>query len=236
MSLPGWGTPPAWRRWPRGSVRIFEEVTRRAAELLAEHLPHTEGEVARVFMQGTAIGTTVMTHGVALPHFREPGLSAPVLLAVRIREGVPADTYDPFGGQHHVSQPLHAILYLVSPEALPALHLQVLARLAQQVEGEGFLEHWMHAPDAAGLKEALLREERSLTLTLNTGHAMVGRPLQEAPLPSGCLVALVRREGEIFVPSGTSLLQEGDRLTILGNPGELGRLAGEELRTASDPG
>lgn len=50
--------------------------------------------------------------------------------------------------------------------------------------------------------------------------------------PAGALVALVRRRGETLVPRGATVLEAGDRLTILGDPGGLRelrrRLTGEE--------
>jgi mannitol/fructose-specific phosphotransferase system IIA component (Ntr-type) len=207
----------------------FEHVTRRAAAGLAEHLPRTAAEIAGTFLQGTAIGTTVVTQGVALPHFRLRGLTAPVLLAVRIRDGVPAETYDPFGGRQTQEHPLHAVFYLVSPEELPALHLQVLASLAQQVETPGFLARWLAAPDEPALKAALLHEERFLTLELQLGGPgaeLIDGRLRDLPIPSGCLVALVRRGEETFVPAGYTVLRVGDRLTVIGDPEGLARLRG----------
>jgi Trk K+ transport system NAD-binding subunit len=38
------------------------------------------------------------------------------------------------------------------------------------------------------------------------------------------LAALVRRDGQITVPSGPTTLEEGDRVTIIGNPAGIDRL------------
>ncbi len=44
-------------------------------------------------------------------------------------------------------------------------------------------------------------------------------------MPEGSLVALIRRQGEVLVPRGRTVLQEGDRLTIIGEPMGLATLA-----------
>jgi basic amino acid/polyamine antiporter, APA family len=49
-------------------------------------------------------------------------------------------------------------------------------------------------------------------------------PLREAPLHDGTLVALVSRRAGVLVPTGSTILEEGDRLTILGGPAALERI------------
>ena len=44
----------------------------------------------------------------------------------------------------------------------------------------------------------------------------IDRALREIRLPEGSLVAVVHRGEETLVPSGRTVLAEGDRLTILG--------------------
>ncbi|PSP79013.1 potassium transporter [Halobacteriales archaeon QS_1_68_20] len=48
--------------------------------------------------------------------------------------------------------------------------------------------------------------------------AFVGRPIREIgpELPAGCLVALVTRDGETFVPAADDTIQRGDHVTLLG--------------------
>jgi Trk K+ transport system NAD-binding subunit len=36
-------------------------------------------------------------------------------------------------------------------------------------------------------------------------------------MPKGSLVALIRRKGETIIPRGQTVLEEGDRLTIIGD-------------------
>ncbi|MEF8817146.1 MAG: TrkA C-terminal domain-containing protein, partial [Salinibacter sp.] len=77
------------------------------------------------------------------------------------------------------------------------------------------------------VKESLLHHERYLTLQLLSGTStdeFIGRTVSDLNLPAGVLVALVRRDGQITVPSGRTTLQEGDRVTIIGNPASIDRL------------
>jgi Trk K+ transport system NAD-binding subunit len=79
------------------------------------------------------------------------------------------------------------------------------------------------------MKEILLRDERYLSLRLAADGPtaeLVGKTLRELRLHEGVLVALVRRRGEILIPRGNTVLEPGDRLTILGDPEGIRALAG----------
>jgi Trk K+ transport system NAD-binding subunit len=43
-------------------------------------------------------------------------------------------------------------------------------------------------------------------------------------MPAGNLVALVRRNGQIHIPNGSTTLSEGDRITIIGDAAGINRL------------
>lgn len=45
---------------------------------------------------------------------------------------------------------------------------------------------------------------------------LAGRALRNVQLPGDCLVALVKRSTELFVPNGNTVLKMGDQLTFLG--------------------
>ena len=47
---------------------------------------------------------------------------------------------------------------------------------------------------------------------------MIGKALKEINFPEGCLVALMHRGGQTIIPKGNSIFEEGDRLTIIGDP------------------
>ncbi len=117
---------------------------------------------------------------------------------------------------------------LISGESDPGQHLRILAQLAGRMEDETFMNEWMASADEQALKEALLRDDRFLSLELKTGtpsESLIGSPLKDLHMPEGSLVALIRRRGETLVPRGGTVLREWDRLTILGEPAGLAELS-----------
>ena len=71
-----------------------------------------------------------------------------------------------------------------------------------------------------------------------TGAELVGARLRDPNFPSGVLVALVHRDDQSFVPTGDEVIRDGDRLTIIGNPGMVESLrqqfgAGEDITPQS---
>jgi NhaP-type Na+/H+ and K+/H+ antiporter len=137
-----------------------------------------------------------------------------------------------------LSDPVYAFFFLVSPTDDEGEHLRTLATLANRVDEEQFLVEWRAASNEQEIKESLLHHERYLTLHLlsstSTGN-LIGRSVADLNLPAGMLVALVRRNGQIHVPSGSTTLQEGDRMTVIGNPAGIDRLY-ELYRTGEQEG
>jgi amino acid transporter/mannitol/fructose-specific phosphotransferase system IIA component (Ntr-type) len=198
----------------------FEELVAQASRLLAQRLPVSADRLEDGFMQGTLVGMTPVERGVALPHLRLPGVDTAEMVLVRARNGIPVPVGSPLG-QTRTSDPVYAVFFLVSPEHDPARHLRLLAQLAGRVEEEDFRASWLAARDERGLQEILLRSERFVSLAVGSDGPLAewrGRALADIRLPDGCLVAVVRRHEEVIVPQGSTVLQEGDWLTIIGSP------------------
>ena len=51
--------------------------------------------------------------------------------------------------------------------------------------------------------------------------------LKQIEIPSGCLVALLRRNKDTIIPDGDTIFEDGDKLTIIGNPAGLNELRKE---------
>jgi hypothetical protein len=167
------------------------------------------------------MGGTPVAHGAALLHTRLAGLDASEMVLVRCRGGVKVDMDDEEMVRKAAEAPIQAIFFLVSGEADPGRHLRILAQLAGRVEDEEFIAEWLAGHDELELKETLLRDDRFLSLKLLSGskaEPLIGKALRELQLPPGCLIALIRRYGETIVPRGRTVLREGDRLTIIGEP------------------
>jgi amino acid transporter/mannitol/fructose-specific phosphotransferase system IIA component (Ntr-type) len=189
----------------------------------ATALENTTGVPARVLADGFLAeargGFLPVARGAGLPHLRVDGLTRPTLLLVRCAGGVsgvngtsPLENGDLSG--------VHALFFLVSPRERPGQHLRLLGHLATQIDDPDFLPRWMDAGSPEELKATLVREERSVTLRVGEGRATagwVGRPIMSLGLPRGTLVAVVRRGDDSIVPDGSSVLEEGDLLTLIGD-------------------
>ena len=199
----------------------LEELVAAVSEHLVQGLELDPDEVAERLCREMRSGFVPTGRGTAIPHIRVPGSGRARLVLVRCRVGIddprPGDLpMDPAG--------LQALFFLASPEEGPGRHLRFLGTLATQVEDPDFLERWLGAGEASELKSILLRDERILTVAVGATpqtHAWVGHTLQEIHLPPNALVALVRRGSEDIIPHGSTRLQEGDELTLLGDAAQL---------------
>jgi len=197
----------------------FEDIVLSASEELASLLPATASSLAEGFLHGTRVGVTPVTSGVALPHLRLPDITQSTMVIVRSRDGITVDVGDAFGG-HHEEDSVHAIFFLVSPEDDPSQHLRLLAQLAGHVDQEGFMTRWLTATTNQEMKEILLREDMFLSIQLKKGtktESFIDLAIHRLGFPEGCLVALIHRRGHMVVPRGSTVLEEDDQLTIIGD-------------------
>ena len=149
------------------------------------------------------------------------------MVLVRSKIGIDIDLSESFG-HLELDEPVRAFVFLVSPERQLGPHLRSVAQIATTVDAPDFLERWMECTSDAELRALLLRDERFLQLTVRQGGVadeLVGKRLRDPRFPAGALVALVHRDDSSFVPTSEEVIQDGDRLTIIGNPGAV-----EELR------
>lgn len=206
----------------------YEEIVHQAAEKLAERVSVPAQRLEEGFLQGTKVGATPVSHGVALPHVRLHEIEYPTLVMVRVRKGVHIDIDEEFLGEEEANTPVHALFFVASPDANPGQHLRLLAQIAAHTDDERFIRHWLNARDEPELKELLLRDERFLSLHIkpdSKAAALRDRAIRDLNMPKGSLIALIHRGGEIIFPRGSTILKEGDRLTIIGEPIGIRKLA-----------
>lgn len=197
----------------------FEGVVQRVSKELSSIIHLTPKEIMGQVMEGTRIGATPVTRGVALPHFRTDRIDQAEMAIVRCRQGVQMRTYDPLTLEEADEVLIYALFFLVSPEDNPTQHLRILARIAERVDEVSFSVEWDQARNEGELRESLLHDDRFVVLKIKatkpTG-VLIDKLLRDAGIPRGCLVAMLIREGESFVPNGRTILQDGDELTIIG--------------------
>ncbi len=199
----------------------FEEVVEDISKLLSKLLPFTPKEIATQILDGTRIGATPVTHGVALPHFRSDGIDKAIMILVRSKSGVKIKVYNPLTQEEEEVQVVNAIFFLVSPENNPSQHLRILAQIAGRVDDDDFMKDWYKANSEQELKETLLHNERFLSLVINgtdKTSGLLDKALREISLPEDTLVAMISRDENIIIPKGGTVLKSGDRITIIGNP------------------
>ena len=202
----------------------FEDVARKAAGLLADRVAGSANEIFDGYKRGTRIGMTPVSHGAALPHLRMPGLDNSEMVLVRAPQGMGINFADELGRHRDPEQPVQAAFFFVSPEDNPGQHLRILAQIAERVDDDEFMQEWLGAVDEQQLKETLLRNDRYLALTVlgdSKNRRLIGKSVAGARFPAGCLIALVRRENQTFVPRASTVIEDGDRLTLIGEPGLL---------------
>lgn len=196
----------------------FRELTWEASAYLAEGLEVSARDLAEGFLQGTALGATPVSKGAALPHVRHSGIDRPRMVLVRSVRGIELDVQE---ASNRSRGPIHAVFFLASPDDDPGRHLRLLAQMAGRVDDPAFMEGWLAAPDDQALKEALLQRERLCAIELeeNTPTAeLIGLSVSEVTMPEETLIALVKRGDNVLVPRGSTRLEAGDRLTIIGEP------------------
>lgn len=204
----------------------YKQVVDEVSARLAEEFGISTKTLRHGFLEGAPYSAVSVSHGAALPYCRLDGIEESKMVMVHCQSGICVDLEDEIEDLD-LSEPVYAFFFLVSPKDDEGEHLRTLATLANRTDEEQFLVEWRAATDEQEAKESLLHHERYLTLHLLSGTSteeLLDRPVSDLNLPAGVLVALVRRDGQITVPSGSTTLREGDRVTIIGNPAGIDRL------------
>jgi len=199
----------------------FESLLQVVAHKLRTIIPLTPEEIIDQVMEGTRIGATPVAHGVALPHFRTHRIEHAEMALIRNLKGISMTLYDPLTHKEKETIQVTAVFFLISPERDPAQHLRILARIAERVDEDNFAAEWQGARDEHDIKESLLHDDQifSMRIANNSSSAeLVDRALNQIEFPPGCLATILSRSGISFVPDGKTILQQGDRLTIIGDP------------------
>ena len=199
----------------------FEGIAQEAAALLAARTGLPADRLEEGFLDSSLTETTPVSLGVVLPHLRLAEADRQELVIVRSRTGLALPTSALDDATPDADGQVWGAFFLLSPEEPPGLHLRTLAALASRIDEPQFLESWRGAKTEQDLKEVLIHNDRTLALTVRREGptaALVGAALKELRLPQGVLVALVHRAGRIAVPGGSTVLDAGDRLTIIGEP------------------
>jgi len=205
----------------------FTDTVNLTAAFLSKNISLSKDEIVKRIMEGTRVGATPVMRGVALPHFRCSGIEHSMLVLIRAKNGIEIPIYNPLTYEEENLEKVTAVFFLISPEEDPTQHLRILAQIAGRVDDDSFADEWINAKDEQQLKEVLLHDDNFHALHIIKGKKteyFINKILKETKLPSGCLVALIQRSGEIIVPNGNTQILEDDRITIIGDPSSIKEL------------
>jgi amino acid transporter len=166
-----------------------------------------------------ATQATRLKQGVYFKYVQLEGLRMPEMVAIQCKGGL---TMPAFG-----EEKIHALIFLVTPEEQPLLHMRIIGHMAELIEAEEFLDRWVAATDERTLKEVLLSDERLVHVRLQQhtpSEAWIDKEIMEIELPGECLVTIIDRNNEIIIPKGRTKLHSGDVLSILGYPKDIQEL------------
>jgi basic amino acid/polyamine antiporter, APA family len=195
----------------------YEALIWRVSAHLSDILPLSADLLAERFLRDTEIGLTFLSDQVVLPHVRLPVRFSHLVL-VRTLEGVKLPNREE--GPDASNRPVQAVFFVVSAEEKIREHLNFLAHLAARVSDERFMAQWLSAQSEQEIKEAMLRDEHFLSVYVRAEGptaALAGLEVREISLREDALIALVHRGEGVVIPRGRTLLEIGDRLTIVGN-------------------
>ncbi|MBF0154752.1 MAG: PTS sugar transporter subunit IIA [Magnetococcales bacterium] len=138
-------------------TRVIQELGRtdkaglltQLAEVLATDLSGVKPKrILDLLWERENIGSTAVGQGIAIPHGRLPGLSAPVAALARSRQGVDFRSMD--------GEPVHLIMALLLPSEVSEAHMQLLATISRLLRHPNSRRRLMQAPDRSSLYQATL--------------------------------------------------------------------------------
>lgn len=197
----------------------YDEIVRDACSLFEEKLNIPATELYEAFMQFDEGSIIPIADHVALNHSRISKDVLPELVLVRIKDGLRIDEDESKEHDGSEGDVLHCIIFLLSPKSNSGQHLRIIAQIAEMVGSSSYLKRWKSAENEGELREILLRDERFMRLVLNADdktQEFIGKMIKDVTLPGQSLITIIKRNGEIKIPHGITVLQEGDELSIIG--------------------
>ncbi|MES2820676.1 MAG: PTS IIA-like nitrogen regulatory protein PtsN [Pseudomonadota bacterium] len=136
---------------PGGSKkRVLEQI----AHLVARELPDLEvQDIFESLIAREKLGSTGFGNGIAIPHCRLPGCSAPISALLRLDAPVDFDAID--------GMPVDLLFVLLVPEAATDAHLELLRQIASMLDRSEVRERLRHAPTSESLYQVVVDVQNS---------------------------------------------------------------------------
>ena len=195
----------------------FESIFKIASEKLSRRVGIPSSEIFTELMEGTRVGATPVTKGVALPHFRTESLELPILHIVQIPDGVEMSHVETVRAKK--PEKIFAFFFLVSPVDNPSQHLRLLAGLASRIDSLNFPKKWLEISDHEEIKEHIMRKDSYFVIEVgqNTSFDWSGKNWGEVSIPGKSYPLWLKRMDQRVELFPETLIQNGDRITFIGN-------------------
>lgn len=131
---------------PGGSKkRVLEQI----ASVIARDLPDLDGQIIyESLIAREKLGSTGFGNGIAIPHCRLPGCSAPISALLKLSNAVDFDAID--------GAPVDLLFVLLVPEAATDEHLELLRQIASMFDREDIRERLRQAQDSESLYQTVV--------------------------------------------------------------------------------
>ncbi|MAL16958.1 MAG: amino acid transporter [Balneola sp.] len=197
----------------------YDEILEETSKLYSEKLGRSTDELYEMFSELDADKIIPIASGVALNHARIDADILPEMVLVRIKGGLKVDKLKKLNSKKVGDESLKCLLFFISPDENAGQHLRILAHIAEMVSTKNFLNRWIAADNEEVLREILLRDERFIRLILSNDDGTseyVGKMIKDISLPGQSLITIIRRNDQIKIPHGITVLQEDDEVSIIG--------------------
>lgn len=200
-------------------VVSFNSLVGHVSESMAKKLDRFSAkDIKQELLEVTAIDPALVIPRVSILHGKFEGIDTPLLHIVTSEVGVEKPVEK---GEISSKDNIRVFFLLLSPIDNPKLQLRLLSRIMDIVEREKFVETICDISNEREIKEYLLHNDRYITLELigdSSTEDLIGKMLKEVRFPHDVLVAMVQRKEKIITPKGDTELEEGDIITIIGEP------------------
>jgi MFS superfamily sulfate permease-like transporter len=148
---------------------------------------------------------------VLMPHLMLEGIPRHEMVLVRVSQG---------WAESGQGSGMISVVALIGP-LKTSEHLNILARLSNRAE-EDLSQDIMAAHTRPDLRRALLKHSRFVWIKIESDSpsgVMAGKAVWQAAkiLPPNILLAQIYRNGDELIPSGSTVLTQGDKVLILGS-------------------
>lgn len=202
----------------------FDDLILKASGELAKQLEVTDKQIFDALSETNQMGETPIGSNIALPHARLEGVNRHALVIVHSEQGIVLDKDD---------EPVYALFILISPKEDPGQHLRFLAELANRAEGIDFAEGWRTLDNPENIRNRFVRSGEVAELHISRSE-VVGKRIRDIRMHEKCLIALITREGSMIVPHGDTTIEQGDKLTIIGEENAVEEMVGYFERKAAE--